>query len=68
MAVQVVHFLEVVDVDHRQVMIVLTGPDTQFAASPRHKGAAVGDLGQGVDVGLLNQQFGQGVVEQLHTA
>ena len=68
MAVAVVDLLEVVDVDHCQVMIVFTRHGPQEQACMQHKGAPIGDLGQGVDIGLHRQPLGHDVVVQLDAA
>lgn len=62
----VVDLLEVVDIDHRQVL-----PRIEAAHLPLglgHEGAAVGDLGERVDVGLVEQHLGQVEVVQLGLA
>ncbi|MNN46951.1 hypothetical protein D3C81_1613530 [compost metagenome] len=66
MAETVVDLLEVVYVDHRQVLP--GGCLMQLLLRFGHERAAVGDFGQGVDVGLLQQYLGQVKVVQLGLA
>ncbi|MNP39590.1 hypothetical protein D3C76_1331720 [compost metagenome] len=66
MAKAVVDLLEVVDVDHRQV---LPGRGVlQLALGLGHERAAVGDLGQHVDIRLVQQHLGHVEVVQLGLA
>ncbi|MNF44264.1 hypothetical protein D3C81_633020 [compost metagenome] len=64
-AVDVVDLLEVVDVDHRQVVVVFPRHAVQLQACAGHERTAIGDFGEGVDVGLVQQQPGHDEVVEL---
>ncbi|MNF89901.1 hypothetical protein D3C84_724460 [compost metagenome] len=68
MAEGVVDLLEVVDIDHRKIMIVFTGGGLQLLIGAGHERAAIGDFREGVDVGPFQQQLGHDVVIELGLA
>ncbi|MCY1420316.1 hypothetical protein D9M71_359310 [compost metagenome] len=68
MAEGIVDLLEVVDVDHGQVMIVRLGRLFDLGVCRGHERAPVGDFGQGIDIGLVEQQPGHAKVVQFRLA